>query len=83
MKSGTPVSVKIVNWEQDEATLRTLRETVFVLEQHVPVELEWDGLDPACVHVLAYVKEGIPVGTARRCCGRGAASESVPACSGH
>jgi len=31
----------------------------------VPAELEWDGLDPACIHVLAYVNGELPVGTAR------------------
>ncbi len=65
MGPRTPISVKIADWERDEAILRSIRERVFVIEQHVPVELEWDGLDPACIHVLAYVNDDLPVGTAR------------------
>jgi predicted GNAT family N-acyltransferase len=41
-----------------------LRHEVFVDEQGVPPELEVDGEDPACVHVLATV-DGLLVGTAR------------------
>ncbi len=65
MRPDVDIAVKIADWEQDEAILRSIRERVFVLEQHVPVELEWDGLDPACIHVLAYVNDTVPVGTAR------------------
>jgi predicted GNAT family N-acyltransferase len=65
MEPRTAISVEIANWDRDEAILRSIREQVFVVEQHVPVELEWDGLDPACVHVIAYVNRGLPVGTAR------------------
>lgn len=65
MGPETAISVKIADWTQDEAILRSIRERVFVLEQHVPVELEWDGLDPDCTHVLAYVDGERPVGTAR------------------
>ncbi len=43
----------------------SIREAVFVVEQGVPVELELDGLDPDCHHVLAFDPEGRPVGTAR------------------
>ena len=65
MKPDTPVSLKIADWDQDEPVLRSIRQRVFVLEQHVPVDLEWDGLDPACIHVLACVNGELPVGTAR------------------
>lgn len=53
---------------EDEANanaIRSVREAVFVNEQKVPVELEWDGLDPECMHVLARVSDGTPVGTGR------------------
>ncbi|WP_235893573.1 GNAT family N-acetyltransferase [Cognatilysobacter lacus] len=45
--------------------LRAVREVVFVQEQRVPVEIERDALDPACVHVLARDGEGRAVGTGR------------------
>jgi predicted GNAT family N-acyltransferase len=40
-------------WAQDEETLKQLRETVFVQEQQVPAEIEWDGRDRDAVHVIA------------------------------
>lgn len=41
-----------------------IRETVFVQEQGVPAELEYDGLDARAMHVLACVDDR-PVGTGR------------------
>lgn len=45
--------------------LRVVRETVFVQEQQVPLDLEWDALDPQCRHVLARDAQGNAIGTAR------------------
>ncbi len=45
--------------------LEALRFEVFVVGQGVPAELERDGRDPACVHVLASSSAGDPVGTGR------------------
>ena len=57
-------SLRHVEWQRDSAAVRTVREAVFVIEQRVPVSLEWDGVDPQCVHVLAEI-DGIAVGTGR------------------
>ena len=53
------------SWDRDNTTLRHVRYLVFVEEQSVPLDLEIDGLDPACVHVLAYDTEGSAIGTGR------------------
>ena len=58
-------AVRIATWQDDALALRGIRETVFILEQHVPIELEWDGLDAGCLHVLAADSAGNPIGTAR------------------
>ena len=42
-----------------------VREQVFVIEQKVPRELEWDDEDARCVHVLALSSDGTPIGTGR------------------
>jgi len=42
-----------------------VREQVFIVEQHVPDRLEWDGYDTHAVHLLARDKAGNPIGTAR------------------
>jgi predicted GNAT family N-acyltransferase len=62
MKSFT---VRDANWLTDGPALRAIRETVFIHEQHVPVELEWDELDADCLHILALDSAGNPIGTAR------------------
>lgn len=41
-----------------------IRRKVFIDEQQVSQDEEWDGLDPDCLHFLAY-NVGRPVGTAR------------------
>lgn len=54
-----------VTYAASEPALRAVREAVFVREQGVPLELEWDGLDAAAVHVLAEGADGTPMGTGR------------------
>ena len=53
-----------VAWKNERVALREIREQVFVVEQDVPVELEWDGLDEKAEHFLAY-HEGEVAGCAR------------------
>jgi predicted GNAT family N-acyltransferase len=57
--------VRRVDWHQAGTPLAAIRKTVFVNEQKVPEALEWDGLDPDCVHVLATAANGMPIGTGR------------------
>ena len=64
--SGTPgFRVASVDYQAALDDLRRVRETVFVQEQQVPVDLEWDALDPLCHHVVAYDDEGRAIGTGR------------------
>jgi predicted GNAT family N-acyltransferase len=60
-----PFEVRIVAWEAARPDARSVREAVFVTEQRVPLELEWDALDAECDHALAYESAGRPVGTGR------------------
>ena len=57
--------VELTDWTTTGSAIRAIRETVFIHEQGVPVELEWDGLDSACAHVLAWTNRGEAIGTAR------------------
>lgn len=57
--------VKPVNWLASRELLSTVRRVVFIEEQKVPAELEWDGADEHAYHVLATAADGTPVGTAR------------------
>lgn len=49
----------------DRERLRAIRRTVFIEEQGVPEELEWDGLDEHCRHALALAPGDVPIGTGR------------------
>jgi predicted GNAT family N-acyltransferase len=56
--------VRDADFTADFASIRRVRETVFIDEQRVPRELEFDDRDPLCLHVLAF--DGtVPVGTGR------------------
>jgi predicted GNAT family N-acyltransferase len=57
--------VEAVEYEAGLPGLRAVREAVFVQEQGVPVEMEWDELDPLCRHVIARADNGQPIGTGR------------------
>lgn len=57
--------VRVVDWQESEPLLRSLREAVFMREQGVPPELEWDGLDEASRHALAMTAEGEAIGCGR------------------
>ncbi|GAB3384126.1 GNAT family N-acetyltransferase [Lysobacter fragariae] len=63
--SSDAFTVETVDYAAGLPALRTVREAVFVQEQGVPLELEWDELDPQCHHVLARDGEGRPIGTGR------------------
>ena len=52
-------------WRDDRAPLQDLRRQVFIIEQQVPEELEWDDVDMVSVHALALDGEGRPIGTGR------------------
>ena len=55
-----------VDWSEQQEALSDIRREVFIEEQQVPKDLEWDGLDTKCRHVLAYdLTQELPVGTGR------------------
>src|SRR5512144_2056306 len=60
-----PFTVSLVSWHDGEPLLRAIREQVFLREQHVPPELEWDGLDETCRHALALSMKGDGIGCGR------------------
>lgn len=57
--------VEAIDYATGLDELRRVRETVFVHEQQVPLEEEWDALDPLCQHVIARDASGQPIGTGR------------------
>ncbi len=57
--------VEPADYQTDFAALRYVRETVFIIEQNVSEQEEWDDLDPYCEHVIARDNQDQPIGTAR------------------
>ena len=58
-------AVRSASWTTDASILRAIRLKVFVEEQGVPLELEWDGEDERCEHALAFAPGDMPIGTGR------------------
>lgn len=58
-------TVSLVCWHDGEPLLRSIREAVFIREQGIPAELEWDGLDESCRHALALSHQGDAIGSGR------------------
>ncbi|GAA5169984.1 MULTISPECIES: GNAT family N-acetyltransferase [Halomonadaceae] len=62
--STAPSRVEQGDWRQLGEQASEIRRQVFIEEQAVPQEEEWDGRDDECLHFLARL-DGQPVGTAR------------------
>jgi predicted GNAT family N-acyltransferase len=58
-------SIRRADWVLDGDALRRIRTRVFVEEQSVPADLEWDREDPDAVHLVAVDARARPIGTAR------------------
>ncbi len=58
-------SVRICDWARGAPALRRVRQAVFVVEQRIPENLEWDAADPASLHALAEDGAGEPIGCGR------------------
>jgi len=58
-------TVRILAWREALPLARQVRESVFIAEQGVPRELEWDEWDEPSEHAVVFDADGSPVGTAR------------------
>jgi YbgC/YbaW family acyl-CoA thioester hydrolase len=65
-EAGEPMlQLKTGSWSELGADARRIRSEVFVQEQKIPAELEWDEADAQAVHAVAYNRLGAPVATGR------------------
>jgi predicted GNAT family N-acyltransferase len=53
------------DWPALAALATPVREAVFIQEQRVPPEMEWDTFDAASLHVVARAPDAHPIGTGR------------------
>ncbi|MER5710856.1 MULTISPECIES: GNAT family N-acetyltransferase [unclassified Streptomyces] len=61
----TAYTVREAVGPEDREACFAVRREVFVEEQGVPQELEYDTYDSTAVHVLAVREDGLPLGTGR------------------
>lgn len=67
-ESGRPmVEVRVGGWRELGEDAHKIRLAVFVEEQRIPADREWDEADPdpQCVHAVAYNSIGVPLATGR------------------
>ena len=58
-------TIKTGTWAEVGPDAAKVRLQVFVEEQKIPLEMEWDAADQTAVHAVAYNGLGQPIGTAR------------------
>lgn len=58
-------SIEHNTWQHVAASAKAVRESVFIHEQHVPAEMEWDEFDQSSRQVIARNVHGLPIGTGR------------------
>jgi len=58
-------TVRLVDWAEAADGLRAVRRTVFIDEQAIPEDMEWDEFDEVCRHAIAEDEGGNAVGCGR------------------
>lgn len=65
-EAGRPMtSVRVGGWPELGGDAHAIRAKVFIEEQGIPADMEWDDADAACVHAVAYNHFGAPLATGR------------------
>jgi YbgC/YbaW family acyl-CoA thioester hydrolase len=65
-EAGKPMlDLRLGTWDELGREAKAIREAVFVQEQQIPAEMEWDAADTSCVHAVAYNRFGMALGTGR------------------
>ncbi|AZM52747.1 GNAT family N-acetyltransferase [Streptomyces sp. WAC 01529] len=72
----TGVTIRVARDEDDRQACFAVRKDVFVAEQQVPEEVEYDAYDSVAVHVLAVREDGVPLGAGRLLTGAAAAAKN-------
>ncbi|MEU6880740.1 GNAT family N-acetyltransferase [Streptomyces sp. NPDC046712] len=73
---STGFTVHEAQKHDDRDACFAVRREVFVVEQNVPQEIEYDRYDETAVHVLAVRADGLPLGTGRLLHGEDAAGKT-------
>ncbi|MGW3309826.1 GNAT family N-acetyltransferase [Streptomyces sp. NPDC001073] len=74
--SPMPYAVRVAEDPADREACFAVRKEVFVVEQGVAQEIEYDAYDAVATHVLAVREDGTPLGTGRLLFGEAAAAKT-------
>ncbi|MET0311384.1 MAG: YbgC/FadM family acyl-CoA thioesterase [Burkholderiaceae bacterium] len=65
-EAGEPAAtVRLGTWDEIGQDASRVRTEVFVTEQRIPLEMEWDEADKTALHAVAYNRMGQPLATGR------------------
>ncbi|GIX25200.1 MULTISPECIES: YbgC/FadM family acyl-CoA thioesterase [Caldimonas] len=59
------IEVRLGTWQTLGQDAQAIRRAVFIEEQGIPPEMEWDEADATSVHAVAYNRFGMPLATGR------------------
>jgi predicted GNAT family N-acyltransferase len=59
------IRITIGDWDTQREDAQAIRREVFVIEQNVPIAMEWDDMDEVSLHAVAYGANHQAIGTAR------------------
>ena len=59
------VEVRCGDWASLGEPAHAIRQQVFVDEQKIPADLEWDEANERCLHAVAFNRFGVPLATGR------------------
>ena len=57
--------ITLADWSTQRVGAEDVRQDVFINEQKIPVDLEWDEMDAVSLHAVAVDEAGHAVGTGR------------------
>lgn len=65
-EAGLPmIEVRVGSWHELETAAWPIREQVFIVEQRIAADMEWDDADDSAVHAVAFNRLGRPLATGR------------------
>ncbi|MEV0114733.1 GNAT family N-acetyltransferase [Streptomyces sp. NPDC050844] len=76
MSDGAAFVCRVAVEPGDLEACFAVRKEVFVVEQQVPEDLEYDAYDAGAAHVIAVRADGLPLGTGRLLTGAAAAAKN-------
>lgn len=65
-EAGRPmVEVRVGGWDEIGREAQAIRAAVFIGEQKIPAEMEWDAADAVALHAVAFNRFGMALATGR------------------